>query len=69
MKTLRQLHDYVYQVRILVETDTNTLVHQLHSPTNDLPGALVTKRIVLKQQFDFDIKHIPGRMDGGHEGL
>jgi len=45
MKALKMFHNYVYGVRFLVETDANTLVHQLNLPANDLPGALVTRWI------------------------
>ena len=42
MKALKKFRNYVYGVRFLVETDANTLVHQLNLPTSDLPGGLVT---------------------------
>jgi len=62
-------HNYVYGVRFLVETDANTLVHQLNLPANDLPGALVTLWIAWIRLFDFDVKHVPGRLNGGPDGL
>jgi len=69
MKALKKFRNYVYRVRFLVETDTNILVHQLNLPANDLPGAQVTSSIVGISLFDFDVKHIPGRLTGGPDGL
>jgi len=69
MKALKKFRNYVYGVRFLVETDANTLVHQLNLPTNDLPGALATRWIAWIQLFDFDMKHVPGRLNGGPDGL
>jgi hypothetical protein len=69
MKALKKFRNYVYGVRFLVETDANPLVHQLHLPANDLPGALVTQWIAWIRQFDFDVEHVPGRLNGGPEGL
>lgn len=42
MKARKKFPSYVYEVRFLVETDANTLVHQPNLPTNDLEGELVT---------------------------
>jgi hypothetical protein len=69
MKALKKFRNYVYGVRFLVETDANTLVHQLNLPANDLPGALVTRWIAWIRLFDFDVKHGPGRLNGGPDGL
>ena len=69
MKALKKFRNYVYGVRFLVETDANTLVHQLNLPANDLPGALVTRWIAWIRLFDFDVKHVPGRLNGGPDGL
>ena len=69
IKALRKFRNYVYQVRFLVETDANTLVHQLNLPANDLAGTVVTDWITWIQLFDFDIKEVPGRLKGGHDSL
>jgi len=69
MKAIKKFGNYVYAVRFLVETDTNTLVHQLNLPANDLPGALLTRWIAWIRLFDFDVKHVPGRLNGGPDGL
>jgi hypothetical protein len=69
MKALKKFCNYVYGVRFLVETDANTLVHQLNLPANDLPGALVTRWIAWIRLFDFDVKHVPARLNGGPDGL
>jgi len=42
IKALKNFCNYIYGGRFLVETDANTLVHQLNLPANDLPGAVVT---------------------------
>jgi hypothetical protein len=60
MKALKKFHNNVYGVRFLFEADANTLVHQLHLSTNDLPRALVTRWIAWIRLFDFDVKHVPG---------
>jgi len=69
MKALKKFRNYVYGVRFLVETDANTLVHQQHLPANDLPEALVTRWIAWIRLFDFDVKHVAGRLNGGPDGL
>jgi integrase len=69
MKAVKKFRNYVYGVRLLVETDGNTLVHQLNLPANDLPGALVTRWIAWIRLFNFDVKHVPGRLNGGPDGL
>jgi len=61
--------NYVYVVSFLMETDANTFVHQLHSPANDLPRPPVTHWITLIWPFNFDVKHIPDRLNGGPHGL
>jgi hypothetical protein len=69
MKVLKKFRNNVYAVRFLMETDANRLVHQLNLPANDQPGALVTRWIMWIQLFNFDVKHIPGRLHGGPDGL
>jgi len=69
MNALQKFRNYVYEVRFLVETDANTGVHRLNFPGNDLPGALVTCWITGIRLFDFDVKHVPGRLNGGPVGL
>jgi hypothetical protein len=69
MNAVQKFRNYVYEVRFLVETDANTVVHWLNFPGNDLPGALVTCCITGIQLFDFDVKHVPGRLNGCPVGL
>jgi len=45
MKAFKKFRNYVNGVRFLMETAANTLAHQLNLPSNDLPGALVTRWI------------------------
>jgi hypothetical protein len=69
MKALKKFCNYIYGVRFLVETDANTLVHQLNLHANDLSGALVTCWITWIRLFDFDMKHDPVRLNGVPDGL
>jgi len=69
MKALKKFRNYIDGVRFLVETDANTLVHQLNLPANDLPGALVTRWIAWIRLFHFEVKHVPGSLNGGPDGL
>ena len=69
MRALKKFRNYVYGVRFLVETDANTLVHQLNLPANDLPGALITRWMAWTRLFDFDVNHIPGRLNGRPDAL
>ena len=69
IRALKKFRNYVYGVRFLVETDANKLVHQLNLPENDLPGALITRWMAWIRLFDFDVKHIPGRLNGGPDAL
>jgi hypothetical protein len=69
MMTFKKFRYYEYGVRFLVETDANRLVHQLNLPANDLQGALVTCRIAWIPLFYFYAKYVPGRVNGGTDGL
>jgi len=69
MKALKKFRNYIHVVRFLVESDTNTLVHQLYLPANNLSGALVICWIAWIRLFDFDVQHVPGRLNGGPDGL
>jgi hypothetical protein len=69
MKALKKFCSYVYGVRFHVETDTNTLVHQLNLPANNLPTAQVTHWIVWIRLFDFSVKHAARSVTGGPDGL
>lgn len=52
-----------------METDANSLVHQLNLPANNLPGAVVTHWNAWIRLFDFEVKYAPGRLNGGPNGL
>jgi len=69
MKELKKFRNYVYGVRFLVEKDDNTLAHQMNLPANNLPGAQVTLWIAWIRLFDFDVKHVPARLNEGPDGL
>jgi len=63
------LRNYVHGVRFIVETDAHKLQHQLNLPANGLPGALLTSWMVWIRLFNFDGKHVPGRVNEGSDGL
>jgi len=62
-------HNSVYGVRCLMVTDAHTLAQQLIYPANNQPGESVTWWIVWIRLYDFDVKYIPGRINGGHVWL
>jgi hypothetical protein len=43
MRALSKFRVYLYSMRFIVQTDANTLVHQLNLPASDLPGAAITR--------------------------
>jgi hypothetical protein len=69
MKELKKFLNYVYGVRFLLETDANTLVHQLNLSANDLPGAQVSCWVTWIRRSDFDVNHVPGTLNEGPDGL
>lgn len=60
-KVLKKMKFWMYGVRFVAEMDVKTLLHQLNLPANDLPGALVTRRIAWIRLFDCDVRHIPSK--------
>jgi hypothetical protein len=42
MRAFSKFRVYLYDSRFIVETDANTVVHQLNLPPSDLPGAAIT---------------------------
>jgi hypothetical protein len=69
MKVPKKFLNYEYGVRFVVETHTNALMHKLNMPANDLPGALGPHGMAWIRQFDFEVKDISGRLNGGPDGL
>ena len=69
LKTLQKLRYWLYGVRFVLETDANTLVAQLNRAATDLPGALVTRWLAWIRLFDFEVKHIKGRVHSAADGL
>jgi hypothetical protein len=69
LKALKKLRVYLYGVRFTVETDANTLVHQLNLPASDLPGAVITRWIAWLRLFDFDVVHVSGEKNSGPDAL
>jgi hypothetical protein len=52
-----------------VETDAQTLVWLLNQPPNDLPNAMMTRWLAYLRLFDFAVKHVPGKTNGGADAL
>jgi hypothetical protein len=69
MQARNKFCNSIHAVRFHIETDTNTLVHQLNLHANDLPGALVSCRIAWIWQFDFEVNDDRMRLNGGPDGL
>ena len=69
MEVLKKFRSYLYGVRLLVEIDARTLVHQLNQPASDLPGSVVNRWLAWIRMFTFNIKHVAGRKHGGPDGL
>ena len=69
MKCLQKLRYWLYGVHFILETDANTLVAQLNRAATDLPGALVTRWLAWIRLFDFEVKHVRGRVHSAADGL
>ena len=52
-----------------METDAQTLVWLLNQPPNDLSNAMMTRWLAYIRLFDFTVKHVPGRKNGGADAL
>jgi len=69
LKALKKLRFWLYGRHFYVETDAQTLVWLLNQPSNDLPNALMTRWLVYIRLFDFTVKHVPGKKNGGADAL
>ena len=69
LKALKKLRSYLYGVRFVLETDANVLVAQLNMSGTDLPGALITRWLAWIHLFDFDVRHVTGRVHTSADGL
>ena len=69
LQALKKLKVWLYGVKITVEIDAKTLLHQLNFPIVDLPGAMVTGWISLIRLFDFTVRHVAGRKHSGPDDL
>jgi len=49
--------------------DVQTLVWLLNQPPNDLPNAMMTHWLAYIRLFDFTVKHVPGKKNGGVDAL
>jgi hypothetical protein len=43
LKALRKLKPWLYSIYFQLETDANTLVHQLNKAASDLPNSVMTR--------------------------
>lgn len=66
---LKRCRAWLYGVRFVVETDANTLVAQLNRQPIDIPSALMTRWLAYIRNFDFDVRHVPGRTHTAADGL
>jgi transposase InsO family protein len=69
LKALKKFRFWLFGRTFVVETDAQTLVWLLNQPPNDLPNALLTRWLSYIRLFDFNVRHIPGRRNGGADGL
>ena len=69
LKALKKLRFWLYGRHFYVETDSQTLVWLLNQPPNDLPNAMMTRWLAYIRLFDFTVKHVPGRKNGGADAL
>src|SRR5262249_30771006 len=69
LMALKKLRFWLYGVHFYVELDANTVVAQLNLPSNDLPGAVVTRWLAWIRLFDFDVIHVPGKRHTAADGL
>ena len=69
LKALKKLRFWSYGRHFYVETDAQTLVWLLNQPPNDLPNAMMTRWLAYIRLFDFTVKHVPGRKNGGADAL
>src|ERR687884_169783 len=69
LKAMKKFRVYLYGVRFIVETDTNTLMHQLNLPVSDLPGAAISRWLAWLRLFDFDVVHVPAEINGAADAL
>ena len=69
LKALKKLRFWLYGRHFYVETDAQTLVWLLNQPPNDLPNAMMTRWLAYIRLFDFTVKHVPGKKNGGADAL
>lgn len=69
MKALKKNRAWLYAWHFKVEIDANTLVAQLNRTATDVPGALIVRWLAWIRNFDFEVKHIPGKKHTAADGL
>ena len=69
LKALKKFRYWLYGRHFYLETDAQTLVWLLNQPPNDLPNAMLTRWLGYIRLFDFDVKHVPGKKNGGADAL
>ncbi len=66
---IKKVRVWVYGQKVIVETDASTLVIQLNRNIIDLPGAMITRQITWLRLFNFEVRYIPGKLNGVADGL
>jgi RNase H-like domain found in reverse transcriptase len=69
LKALKKLRFWLYRRHFCIETDAQMLVWPLNWPPNDLPNAMMTRWLVYIRLFDFTVKHVLSRKNGGVDAL
>jgi len=58
---IKKLRAYLYGIRFMVETDARPIIGMLNRP--DLPNNVMSCWISYILLFDFEIRHIPGKLN------
>jgi len=69
LRAVKKFRNYLYGVHFLVAIDARSLIYQLNQPINDIPGAVVGRRLAYIRLFSFDIVHVPGTWHKGPDSL
>ena len=58
LKTLKKICFWLYEVRVIIEIDVNTLIAQLNRFIIDLSEILMTRWLTWICLFDFNVRHV-----------
>ena len=68
LRSIKKFCNYLYGVHFLVETEAQTLVHQLNQPITDIPGA-VGRWLAYIRLYSFDVVHVSVTKPNGPDSL